>query len=41
MRRDDIAVTGIGLVTPAGVGTEATWSTVCSGAPTADRKSVV
>ncbi|GCD48415.1 beta-ketoacyl-[acyl-carrier-protein] synthase family protein [Streptomyces paromomycinus] len=35
MKGSDIAVTGIGLVTPAGVGTDATWSTVCSGTPTA------
>lgn len=29
------AVTGIGLVTPAGVGAEETWRRVCSGRPTA------
>ncbi|MGI5346993.1 beta-ketoacyl-[acyl-carrier-protein] synthase family protein [Streptomyces sp. CA-250714] len=29
------AVTGVGLVTPAGVGTEETWQRVCSGRPTA------
>ncbi|GAB2930322.1 beta-ketoacyl-[acyl-carrier-protein] synthase family protein [Streptomyces sp. NPDC059173] len=32
---DDIAVTGIGLVTPGGTGTEATWETVCAGRATA------
>ncbi|MET9588415.1 beta-ketoacyl-[acyl-carrier-protein] synthase family protein [Streptomyces sp. NPDC006539] len=32
---DEIAVTGIGLVTPGGIGTEATWDTVSSGRPTA------
>uniref|UniRef100_A0AAU2UXC7 Beta-ketoacyl-[acyl-carrier-protein] synthase family protein n=1 Tax=Streptomyces sp. NBC_00003 TaxID=2903608 RepID=A0AAU2UXC7_9ACTN len=30
-----IAVTGIGLVTPGGIGTEATWQTVCGGHSTA------
>ncbi|MBO8192209.1 beta-ketoacyl-[acyl-carrier-protein] synthase family protein [Streptomyces oryzae] len=30
-----VAVTGVGLVTPAGVGTEETWQRVCSGRPTA------
>ncbi|MFE0764465.1 beta-ketoacyl-[acyl-carrier-protein] synthase family protein [Streptomyces smyrnaeus] len=30
-----VAVTGVGLVTPAGVGTEETWQRVCSGLPTA------
>lgn len=30
-----IAVTGIGLVTPAGIGTEQTWKSVCAGRPTA------
>ncbi|WP_344336262.1 beta-ketoacyl-[acyl-carrier-protein] synthase family protein [Kitasatospora putterlickiae] len=32
-----IAITGIGLVTPAGIGREATWERVCSGIPTAAR----
>jgi 3-oxoacyl-[acyl-carrier-protein] synthase II len=32
-----IAVTGTGLVTPAGIGTEATWTTVCTPQPTAAR----
>ncbi|CAM5718301.1 3-oxoacyl-ACP synthase OS=Streptomyces microflavus OX=1919 GN=Smic_25890 PE=3 SV=1 [Streptomyces microflavus] len=32
---DDIAVTGIGLVTPGGTGTEATWDAVCAGRATA------
>lgn len=30
-----VAVTGIGLFTPAGDGTEASWSRVCEGTPTA------
>ncbi|NSC19876.1 beta-ketoacyl-[acyl-carrier-protein] synthase family protein [Streptomyces albus subsp. chlorinus] len=30
-----VAVTGLGLVTPAGVGVEETWQRVCSGRPTA------
>lgn len=33
--RSRAAVTGIGLVTPAGVGVEETWRRVCSGRPTA------
>ncbi|MFF4503705.1 beta-ketoacyl-[acyl-carrier-protein] synthase family protein [Streptomyces sp. NPDC001401] len=32
---EDIAVTGIGLVTPCGVGTEPTWEAVCAGRPAA------
>ncbi|MFE3527089.1 beta-ketoacyl-[acyl-carrier-protein] synthase family protein [Streptomyces sp. NPDC059161] len=32
---DAPAVTGIGLVTPGGIGTEATWQAVCSGRSTA------
>ncbi|MFE2583934.1 beta-ketoacyl synthase N-terminal-like domain-containing protein, partial [Streptomyces sp. NPDC059378] len=31
----DIAVTGIGLVTPGGIGTAASWRTVCAGRPAA------
>lgn len=27
----DIAVTGLGLVTPGGVGVEASWASVCGG----------
>ncbi|MGI5336426.1 beta-ketoacyl-[acyl-carrier-protein] synthase family protein [Streptomyces sp. CA-181903] len=34
MSAGSVAVTGLGLVTPAGVGTEATWRGVCSGKPT-------
>ncbi|MGX9889369.1 beta-ketoacyl-[acyl-carrier-protein] synthase family protein [Streptomyces sp. NPDC002276] len=30
-RPEEIAVTGIGLVTPGGIGTEATWEAVCAG----------
>lgn len=33
--RSRIAVTGLGLVTPAGIGTPATWSGVCAGRATA------
>ncbi|MGW1837789.1 beta-ketoacyl-[acyl-carrier-protein] synthase family protein [Streptomyces sp. NPDC002067] len=35
MSRDAIAVTGTGLITPAGVGTEATWQGLLDGRPTA------
>ncbi|MEU6201634.1 beta-ketoacyl-[acyl-carrier-protein] synthase family protein [Streptomyces sp. NPDC047061] len=31
----DVAVTGLGLVTPAGIGVEANWAAVCAGKPTA------
>ncbi|MDF2265147.1 beta-ketoacyl-[acyl-carrier-protein] synthase family protein [Streptomyces coacervatus] len=34
---DDVVITGIGLVTPAGIGREATWEHVCAGRPTAAR----
>jgi 3-oxoacyl-[acyl-carrier-protein] synthase II len=34
--RATLAVTGIGLVTPAGIGRDATWQKVCAGEPTAD-----
>jgi 3-oxoacyl-[acyl-carrier-protein] synthase II len=33
--RRDVAVTGIGLVTPAGIGVEANWATVLAGRPAA------
>ncbi|MFC5720555.1 beta-ketoacyl-[acyl-carrier-protein] synthase family protein [Streptomyces gamaensis] len=32
-----VAVTGLGLVTPCGIGWEATWAGLCAGLPTADR----
>jgi 3-oxoacyl-[acyl-carrier-protein] synthase II len=35
--REPLAVTGIGLVTPAGIGVDATWRTVCTGRSTARR----
>ncbi|WP_346538215.1 beta-ketoacyl-[acyl-carrier-protein] synthase family protein [Micromonospora sp. DPT] len=35
--RFDVAVTGMGLVTPAGIGVEANWARVCSGRSTASR----
>ncbi|MER7165661.1 beta-ketoacyl-[acyl-carrier-protein] synthase family protein [Micromonospora sp. NPDC000207] len=35
MRSGDVAVTGLGLVTPAGIGTEETWARVCAGESTA------
>ncbi|MGW2562538.1 beta-ketoacyl-[acyl-carrier-protein] synthase family protein [Streptomyces sp. NPDC001514] len=35
MTTGPISVTGLGLVTPAGIGTETTWHTVCAGTPTA------
>jgi 3-oxoacyl-[acyl-carrier-protein] synthase II len=37
MKRPAIAVTGIGMITPAGHGTMATWETVSQGRPTAAR----
>ncbi|MFG3553435.1 beta-ketoacyl-[acyl-carrier-protein] synthase family protein [Micromonospora sp. NPDC047557] len=30
-RRFEVAVTGLGLVTPAGIGVEANWETICAG----------
>ncbi|MCA1655129.1 MAG: 3-oxoacyl-ACP synthase, partial [Pseudonocardiaceae bacterium] len=35
--RFDVAVTGLGLVTPAGIGVEPNWKTVVGAASTADR----
>lgn len=35
MAHQDIAVTGIGLVTPAGIGVAENWADVCAGRPTA------
>jgi len=32
---DEVAVTGIGLVTPGGIGVKSTWETVCAARPTA------
>ncbi|MGB8943524.1 MAG: beta-ketoacyl-[acyl-carrier-protein] synthase family protein [Streptomyces sp.] len=31
----DVAITGLGLITPAGLGVPATWQGLCDGAPTA------
>ncbi|MGW2587512.1 beta-ketoacyl-[acyl-carrier-protein] synthase family protein [Streptomyces virginiae] len=35
MSRPDIAVTGLGMLTPAGTDVESTWKGVCEGTPTA------
>lgn len=35
MSGHNVAVTGIGMVTPAGIGTDATWATLCAGHSTA------
>ncbi|MEV6332662.1 beta-ketoacyl-[acyl-carrier-protein] synthase family protein [Streptomyces sp. NPDC051909] len=35
MSRHDIAVTGLGLVTPSGIGVEPNWAAVCDGRPSA------
>ncbi|MEY9850024.1 beta-ketoacyl synthase [Streptacidiphilus sp. MAP5-3] len=35
LRRPEVVITGIGMVTPAGVDTATTWKTVCAGEPTA------
>lgn len=37
----EAAVTGIGMVTPAGIGVEANWETICSGRPTAAHDPVL
>jgi 3-oxoacyl-[acyl-carrier-protein] synthase II len=37
VNRADIAVTGLGAVTPAGAGVEETWRRVCAAEPTASR----
>ncbi|MFI1186064.1 beta-ketoacyl-[acyl-carrier-protein] synthase family protein [Streptomyces californicus] len=36
MSSQQIAVTGLGMVTPAGMGTAATWEHMCTGVPTAE-----
>ena len=33
--REEVAITGIGLVTPAGIGIESNWERICAGLPTA------
>ncbi|MFD4504887.1 beta-ketoacyl-[acyl-carrier-protein] synthase family protein [Streptomyces sp. NPDC058457] len=35
LRRPEMVITGIGMVTPAGVDTATTWKTVCAGEPAA------
>ncbi|WP_405781229.1 beta-ketoacyl-[acyl-carrier-protein] synthase family protein [Streptomyces sp. NBC_00859] len=37
MRTPDIAVTGLGMITPGGAGAAETWETVCAGRPVARR----
>ncbi|MEV6962702.1 beta-ketoacyl-[acyl-carrier-protein] synthase family protein [Streptomyces sp. NPDC051207] len=37
----DAAITGLGLLTPAGLGVEATWQGLCAGRPTARRHAVL
>ncbi|MET8129521.1 beta-ketoacyl-[acyl-carrier-protein] synthase family protein [Streptomyces sp. NPDC005065] len=32
----DVAITGLGLVTPAGIGVDDNWSAICAGTPTAE-----
>ncbi|MFJ8336640.1 beta-ketoacyl-[acyl-carrier-protein] synthase family protein [Streptomyces sp. NPDC094437] len=41
VRRKDVVVTGLGLVTPAGIGTEATWRGLLTGRPTATADPVL
>lgn len=41
MSSADIAVTGVGLVTAAGIGTDATWRGVCAGIGTARHEEVL
>ncbi|TDD98139.1 beta-ketoacyl-[acyl-carrier-protein] synthase family protein [Actinomadura rubrisoli] len=36
MSRRDVAITGLGLITPAGTGVAAAWTGLCDGRPTAD-----
>ncbi|CAL9329797.1 3-oxoacyl-[acyl-carrier-protein] synthase 2 [Streptomyces sp. enrichment culture] len=37
----DAAITGLGLLTPAGLGVEATWQGLCAGRPTARQHAVL
>jgi len=41
MDRHDIAVTGLGLVTPGGIGVGPSWAAVCEGRPTAAHDPVL
>jgi 3-oxoacyl-[acyl-carrier-protein] synthase II len=41
MAGPEVAVTGIGLVTPGGIGVEASWATVCAGRSTAAHDPVL